>query len=121
MDAQWYPRPPLPKFNYNPVPSCYGMCQEQGRPILTILVNNLMYQSQQNSLDHMYPEGYGREIGPTFATGIAPRPDYAKLVEAFGGWGTAIDKPEELAPAIKQGIQTVLAGKPALVDILLSR
>jgi acetolactate synthase-1/2/3 large subunit len=108
-------------FNYNPVPSCYGMCQEQGRPILTILVNNQMYQSQQNSLNQMYPEGYGREIGPTFATSIAPRPDYPKLVEAFGGWGVAIDKPEEIAPAIKQGIQAVLDGKPALVDILLSR
>jgi thiamine pyrophosphate-dependent acetolactate synthase large subunit-like protein len=108
-------------FNYNPVPSCFGMCQEQGRPILVILLNNLMYQSQQNSLNHMYPEGYGREIGPTFATSIAPHPDYPKLVEAFGGWGIAIDKPEEIVPAIKQGIQAVLDGKPALVDILLSR
>ncbi len=107
-------------FNYNPVPSCYGLCQQYGMPILTVIFNNGGYSSQQGSLNTMYPGGFGEKAGKEMITGIAPRPDYPKLVEAFGGWGEAVNRPEEVAPAIKRGIQAVKEGKPALVDVLLS-
>jgi thiamine pyrophosphate-dependent acetolactate synthase large subunit-like protein len=45
------------------------------------------------------------------------RPDYPKLVEAFGGWGQAVDHPAEIVPALKRGIAAVREGKPALVDV----
>ena len=68
----------------------------------------------------MYPGGFGEKAGREMITGIMPRPDYPKLVEAFGGWGVAVDKGEDVVPAIKRGIQAVKEGKPALVDVLLS-
>ena len=68
----------------------------------------------------MYPDGFGKEYGPTFATSINPRPDYAKLVEAFGGWGTRVDEPGEIVSTVRKGIEEVKAGKPALLDILIS-
>jgi acetolactate synthase-1/2/3 large subunit len=107
-------------FNYNPVPSAYGFAQQHGLPFLTIILNNLMYQSQQNSINRSYPEGFGKEIGPTFATGITPHPDYAKLVEAFGGWGAAVTKPDQVAPTLEEAVRRVQAGQSALVDLLLA-
>jgi acetolactate synthase-1/2/3 large subunit len=105
-------------FNYNPVVACFGLCQERGMPILTVIFNNHGYASQQGGLEHHYPDGYGaRSGGRELATAITPRPDYPKLGEAFGGWGQAVDHPAEIVPALKCGIEAVREGKPALVDV----
>jgi hypothetical protein len=60
-------------------------------------------------------KGGGREL----ATAITPRPDYPKLVEAFGEWGQAVDHPAEIVPALQRGINTVQEGLPALLDVSL--
>ena len=108
-------------FNYNPVVSCYGLCQEYGLPILTVIFNNHGYASQQRGIDTHYPGGFGaRGGGRRLATSIEPRPDYPKFVEAFGGWGQAVDQPADIIPAILQGIQVVKDGRPALIDVSLA-
>ncbi len=108
-------------FNYNPVLACYGMCQEYSLPILTVIFNNDGYVSQQRHLEEFYPEGFGaRGGGQNLATIIRPRPDYPKLIEAFGGWGRAISHPQEIIPAIRKGIEEVQDGRPALVDVSLA-
>ncbi len=105
-------------FNYNPVVACYGLCQERRMPILTVILNNHGYASMQGGLAHHYPDGYGaRGGGRELATAITPRPAYAKLVEAFGGWGQAVDHPAEIVPALQRGIKTAQEGMPALVDV----
>jgi thiamine pyrophosphate-dependent acetolactate synthase large subunit-like protein len=108
-------------FHYNPVVACFGLCQERGMPILTVIFNNHGYASQQGGLEQHYPAGYGaRGGGRELATAITPRPAYPKLVEAFGGWGQAVDHPAEIVPALKRGIEVVQEGKPALVDVSLA-
>ncbi len=108
-------------FNYNPVVACFGLCQERHLPILTVIFNNHGYASQQGGLELHYPDGFGaRGGGRELATSIAPRPAYAKLVEAFGGWGQAVDHPAEIIPAIQRGIKAVQEGKPALLDVSLA-
>jgi acetolactate synthase-1/2/3 large subunit len=108
-------------FNYNPVVACFGLCQERRMPILTVIFNNHGYASMQGGLAHHYPDGYGAKGGGReLATSIMPRPDYAKLVEAFGGWGQAVDHPAEIVPALQQGIKAVQEGMPALVDVSLA-
>ena len=106
-------------FSYNPVLACFGLAQEYEMPFLTVILNNQGYKSQQNSLDRLYPGGFGVEHGPSFATSITPRPAYPKLIEVFGGWGMSVEKPEEIVRAIRRGIQQVELGRPALVEILL--
>jgi acetolactate synthase I/II/III large subunit len=108
-------------FNYNPVLACYGYAQQHGQPFLTIILNNLMYRSQQGSIDRTYPEGVGKDLGPSFITGITPHPDYPKLVEAFGGWGALVTKPDQIVPVLQEAIAKVEAGQSALVDILLKQ
>jgi acetolactate synthase-1/2/3 large subunit len=108
-------------FHYNPVVACFGLCQERRRPMLTVIFHNHGYASMQGGLAHHCPDGYGaRGGGRAVATAITPRPDYAKLVETFGGWGQAVDRPAEIMPALQGGIRAVQEGKPALVDVALA-
>jgi acetolactate synthase-1/2/3 large subunit len=108
-------------FNYNPVVACFGLCQERGMPMLTVIFNNHGYASMQRGLAHHYPDGYGaRGGGRQLATAIAPRPAYPKLAEAFGGWGQTVDHPADIVPALQRGIKAVQEGVPALVDVSLA-
>ena len=87
----------------------------------TVIFNNHGYASQQGGLEHHYPDGYGaRGAARALATAITPRPNYPKLVEALGGWGSAVDHPAQIMPAIKRGIEAVQEGTPALVDVSLA-
>ena len=108
-------------FNYNPVVACFGLCQERRMPILTVIFNNHGYASMQGGLTHHYPEGYGARGGcRELASSITPRPAYPKLVEAFAGWGQAVDHPAEIVPTLQRGIEAVQEGIPALLDIPLA-
>jgi acetolactate synthase-1/2/3 large subunit len=108
-------------FFYNPVISCYGMCQEYDMPILTVVFNNHGYASQQGGVEKAYPGGFASRDDVRWATSIKPRPEYAKLLEAFGGSGQAVDQPGDIVPAIRKGIEAVQSGVPAIVDIALAR
>jgi hypothetical protein len=73
---------------------------------------------EEGGLEHHYPDGHGaRRGGCELATIIMPRPAYPQLVEAFGGWGQAVDHPAEIIPTLKRGIAAMREGKPALVDV----
>jgi acetolactate synthase-1/2/3 large subunit len=48
------------------------------------------------------------------ATDLGRLPDFAKLAEAYGAWGGRASRPSEIAPKLKEAIES---GKPAVLDI----
>ena len=77
-------------------------------PILSILLNN---SSMAIELDIMpvATEKYR-------ATDISG--DYAALARALGGYGERIVRPDDIAPAIRRGIEQTRAGVPALLEFI---
>lgn len=55
-------------------------------------------------------------IGHTTAAELAPGIRYDKMVEALGGYGELVEKPEEIRPALERAFAS---GKPACVNVLL--
>jgi acetolactate synthase-1/2/3 large subunit len=47
-------------------------------------------------------------------TNLGKVPDFAKLAEAYGAWGDRASKPSEIAPKLREAIES---GKPAVLDI----
>jgi len=47
--------------------------------------------------------------------------NYAMMAEAFGGYGERVERPDQIIPAIKRGIEQVESGKPALLEFLTSQ
>jgi acetolactate synthase-1/2/3 large subunit len=48
-----------------------------------------------------------------------PEPDFAAMAKSMGVWGEGpIDRPEDVAPAIRRAMEVVKSGKPALVDVI---
>src|SRR5581483_4727630 len=91
-------------FHYNPVTAALGAAQEHGLPILVVLFANGGYLSQQAAVPRLYPEGWAVRANRFAGTAIAPDPDYAALVRAFGGYGERVETPAAGGPALRRGL-----------------
>jgi acetolactate synthase-1/2/3 large subunit len=103
-------------FHYNPVPACFGASQELGLPLLVVLFDNGGYLSQKTDVVNYYPKGAAVQTGRFAGTAIAPRPEYAKLAEAYGGYGEKVDRPQEVRAALQRGLRE---NRLALIHMVL--
>ena len=106
-------------FNYNPVLAGLGICQEYRLPVLVIVLNNGGYMAMKGEQHHFYPEGWAATHKTYLGVDIAPEPDYAKMAEAFGGYGEILAEPGEIGPALNRALQQVVQGRVALLDVIL--
>jgi acetolactate synthase-1/2/3 large subunit len=105
-------------FHYHPVAASFGASQELQLGILILLFNNAGYLSQKMDVAMYHPQGAAVKSGKFAGTSIAPRPDYAKLAEAYGGWGERVEQPGELRAALERGLEQAQR-RLALVDVVL--
>src|SRR5262249_38319977 len=82
-----------------------------------VVCDNRQYFSQTWNVFKYFPEGTAVKTGQFIGNVINPTPDYAKLVEAYGGAGERVTKPGELAGAIERALATLAAGRSALLDV----
>ncbi|HEX2198802.1 MAG TPA: thiamine pyrophosphate-binding protein [Burkholderiales bacterium] len=106
-------------FHYNPVPAAFGASQELGLPLLVVLFDNAGYLSQRTDVQTYYPDGAAVRSGRFAGTGITPRPEYAKLAQAYGGYGEKVERPQDVPAALKRGLEQQ-QGRLALIHMVLS-
>jgi acetolactate synthase I/II/III large subunit len=106
-------------FHYNPVVACFGASQELGLPIAVVLFDNGGYLSQKTDVVTHYPQGAAVRSGRFAGTAITPRPDYAKLAEAYGGHGEKVTSPREVRPALQRATEQAQK-RLALVHMVLA-
>jgi len=54
-------------------------------------------------------------LGHSTAADLAPGTRYDRMVEAFGGYGELVERPEDIRPAIERAFAS---GRPALVNVI---
>jgi acetolactate synthase-1/2/3 large subunit len=106
-------------LHYNPVHAAFGFAQEHGAPILTVVCNNRGYLSQTWNVHKYFPDGTAVRTGHFIGNVIAPTPDYAKLVEAYGGSGERVTQVDALDAAIGRALAALAAGRSALLDVFV--
>ena len=107
-------------FLYNPVTQCFGVACEANLPFLTVLFNNQCYEAMRGNHLAYYPDGVAARSNVWHGVDI-PGPDYAKLVEPFGGYGERVEDPAQLAQALRNGLDAVSEGRIALIDVILNK
>jgi thiamine pyrophosphate-dependent acetolactate synthase large subunit-like protein len=106
-------------FHYNPVPACFGASQELELPIMVVLFDNAGYLSQKTDVLNYYPQGSAVQTGRFAGTAITPRPEYAKLAEAYGGYGEKVSSPRDVAAALERGLEQAQK-RLALIHMVLA-
>jgi len=89
-------------------------------PLLMVMHNNRAYHQELMHLQRManrHNRGVDRaHIGTTITD---PNIDYARLTQGLGVYAEGpIERPADLAPALKRAVAVVKRGEPALVDVV---
>jgi acetolactate synthase-1/2/3 large subunit len=107
-------------FLYNPITQSFGVSIAENLPILIVIFNNGKYAAMQSSHLQFYPDGVAARTGIHHGVDITG-PNYAELVQPFGGHGERVEDPQQLKPALERALAAVKQGQLALVDVVLSR
>jgi acetolactate synthase-1/2/3 large subunit len=106
-------------FLYNPIVQALGASVENHLPILIIVFNNGSYAAMKGSHLQFYPQGAAATTGVFHGVDI-PGPNYAQLVEPFGGYGERVEDPARLKAALGSALEAVNGGRVALLDVVLA-
>ncbi|HKW72170.1 MAG TPA: acetolactate synthase [Candidatus Dormibacteraeota bacterium] len=76
-------------------------------PVVCVIGNNGIWaQEKLPMLD---------SLGVSIAADLQPRTRYDKVVEALGGYGEMVDRPDEIRPALERAVKS---GVPACVNVI---
>jgi acetolactate synthase-1/2/3 large subunit len=78
-----------------------------GVPVVAVMGNNGIWGLEKHPMEFLY--------GYSVAAELQPELRYDRVVEALGGHGELVSRPDELQPALERAFAS---GKPALVNVL---
>ena len=87
-----------------------------GLPILTIVWNNLNYQTVRTNFHTFGGEMAKQKKYPEVYLGD-PEIDFVMLAKAQGIEGTEVREPQALEAALRRGVDAITAGEPYLLDV----
>ena len=107
------------------VPGALWTAAHHRIPLLTVMWNNRAYWQEvmhitRMSLRHQRGGGDRLDANSGIGTRIhAPNVDYATVARGMGVYGEGpITNPSDLGPALRRAAEVVMAGEPALVDVV---
>ncbi|MFI5284220.1 MAG: thiamine pyrophosphate-dependent enzyme, partial [Candidatus Dormibacterales bacterium] len=76
-------------------------------PVVCLVGNNGIWALEKHPMESM--------LGLSVATDLAPRTRYDQVVEALGGHGELVDRPDEIGPALGRAFRS---GLPACINVI---
>ena len=76
----------------NPV-ACHQVAEALDLPLLTIVLNNGMWNAVHKTTRMVYPDGHAARSNAMPLTSLAPAPDYALIARASRGHGERVEHP----------------------------
>jgi len=76
-------------------------------PVVCVVGNNGIWALEKHPMQNM--------LGASVAADLGSRTRYDKVVEALGGYGELVDRPDEIRPAMERAFRS---GVPACVNVI---
>ena len=91
-------------------------------PILVIIFNNECWGAVRKTTADLFPQGWATKTGVFPLSDLKPSPAYEKTVEAHGGYGERVERPEQVRPALQRALKVVREEKrQAVLNVLCRR
>lgn len=100
--------------------ACHWVGEAHKLPILTVINNNQVYNAVRRATLAMYEKGEAQaENDAHTLADLHPSPAFEKLIEASGGYGERVEKPEDLPAALARAVKIVREEKrQALLNVI---
>ena len=76
-------------------------------PILVVIFNNEEWGAVRKTTEGLFPQGWAKKTGVFPLSSLKPSPALEKIVEAHGGYGERVDRPDEVQPALRRALTAV--------------
>jgi acetolactate synthase-1/2/3 large subunit len=87
-------------------------------PFLSVILNNQSYGFIKLLVERSYGEGtIPDRMAFEAGVDIMPAADYAGVAQACGAYGRTVEDPDDVMPALKEAIDQVRKGRPAVIDV----
>ena len=87
-------------------------------PFLAIIFNNHLYHAPKRALRGAYgKESFSEKTGLWVGMDIVPSPNFALIAQACGAYGQTVEDPSALQSALRDALDQVRRGKPAVLDV----
>ncbi|MFI5338698.1 MAG: thiamine pyrophosphate-requiring protein [Candidatus Methylomirabilales bacterium] len=91
-------------------------------PILVVIFNNECWGAVRKTTEGLFPKGWAKKTGVFPLSDLKPSPAYEKIVEAHGGYGERVEKPEQVGPALRRALKAVREeGRQAVLNVICRR
>ena len=104
-----------------PVASLWSASSYQA-PFLSIIFNNQAYGFIRGMVERTAGE---KELSDQMAfeagVDIMPPPDYAVVAQSCGAYGKMVEDPADVGPVLKEAMNQVHSGRPAVVNVITER
>ncbi|MFL5338093.1 MAG: thiamine pyrophosphate-requiring protein [Geminicoccaceae bacterium] len=101
-------------------PACHQVAEALGLPVLTLVLDNGLYNAVHKTTRMVYPQGHAARANAMPLTSLQPAPDYVMLARASRGHGERVEEPEALPGAIARALDVVRRERrQALLDVVV--
>ena len=107
-------------FYFNNPTALYALAKQYGLPIMTVVLDNSGWAAVKGATLRVYPHGEARAMG-RFQADLPAGMDFAKTVEAAGGYGERLTDPDDVPAAIARCLEEVRNGRSALLHVLVTK
>jgi len=90
-------------------------------PFIAVIFNNQSYGVVRGLVQDLSGEELSDKMAFEAGAAIMPPPEYALVAQACGGYGRMVEDPDDVLPALKEALNQVRKGKPAVVDVRLGK
>jgi acetolactate synthase-1/2/3 large subunit len=101
----------------NPV-ACHQIAEAHHLPILTVVMNNGIWNAVRRAALSMYPKGQASGMDVMPITSLEPAPDYCAIARASRGWAEEVENAADLPGAIQRAVEVIRKEKrQALLNV----
>ena len=91
-------------------------------PTLMVIFNNQCWGAVRKTTAGLFPKGWAVKTGHFPLSDLSPSPAYEKVVEAHGGYGERVDRPEQVRPALQRALKVVREERrQAVLNVICKR
>ena len=92
----------------------YAVSKQYDLPILTVVLDNSGWAAVKEATLRMYPDGEAKSVAQ-YQAQLTPNMNFAKVVEAAGGYGEMVSDPADVPGAVERCANEVRGGRSALL------
>jgi acetolactate synthase-1/2/3 large subunit len=102
----------------NPV-ACHQVAEAVGLPVLSVICNNQRWAAVERAVKAIHPGGHASRRNRTPLASLDPSPKFEQVIEASGGHGERVERPEDLPGALERALRVVKEERrQALVNVI---